>query len=72
MEYDTSLFGAPRRIATSRKVHQPSYQEAPAGLLYMNEKGVILGYNLVRQVICEAGAKIGLTMAPLYADDDIV
>lgn len=38
----------------------------------MNESGDVVGYTLVKQVISEAGAKIGLIMAPLYADGDIV
>ena len=68
LEYDTSVFGAPRRILLEKYVNLPG----SLGWAAVNEKGVILGYNLVRQVICEAGAKIGLTMSPLYADDDVV
>jgi hypothetical protein len=67
-EYDTSIFGAPRRILLEKCVNLPG----SLGWAAVSEKGAVLGYNLVKQVICEAGAKIGLTMAPLYADDDVV
>ena len=67
-EYDTSIFGAPRRILLERYVNLPG----SLGWAAMSKKGAVLGYNLIRQVIREAGAKIGLTMAPLYADNDVV
>jgi predicted GNAT family N-acyltransferase len=67
-EYDTSTFGAPRRILLEKYVNLPG----SLGWAAVNEKGAVLGYNLVRQVVCEAGAKLALCMTPLYADDDVV
>ena len=67
-EYDTSVFGAPRRILLEKYVNLPG----SLGWAAVNEKGVVLGYNLVRQAIFEAGATLGLIMTPLYADDDVV
>ena len=63
-----SIFGAPRRILLEKYVNLPG----SLGWAAVNEKGAVLGYNLVRQVICETGMQIGLTMAPLYADNDVV
>ena len=67
-EYDTSVFGAPRRILLEKYVNLPG----SLGWAAVNEKGAVLGYNLVRQAILEGGAKLGLIMTPLYADYDVV
>ena len=67
-EYDTSVFGAPRRRLLEKCINLPG----SLGWAVVNGKGAVVGYALVKQVICEAGAKIGLSMAPLYADDDII
>jgi GNAT superfamily N-acetyltransferase len=67
-EYDTSIFGAPRRILLEKYVNLPG----SLGWAAVNEKGAILGYNLVRQIICDAGVRLELMMTPLYADDDVV
>jgi GNAT superfamily N-acetyltransferase len=67
-KYDTSIFGAPRRVLLEKYVNLPG----SLGWAAVNEKGAVLGYNLVRQVVCEAGSKLTLCMTPLYADDDVV
>jgi hypothetical protein len=67
-EYDTSIFGAPRRILLEKYINLPG----SLGWAAVNEKGAILGYNLVRQAICDVGARLELMMTPLYADDDNV
>ena len=67
-KYDTFVFGAPRQTLLEKYINLPG----SLGWAAVNEKGAVLGYALVKQVISEAGAKIGLSMAPLYADDDIV
>ena len=67
-KYDTSVFGAPCQRLLEKYVNLPG----SLGWAAVNEKGNILGYTLVKQVISEEGVKIGLIMAPLYADDDIV
>jgi hypothetical protein len=66
--YDTSIFGAPRRILLEKYVNLPG----SLGWAAVNEKGAVLGYNLVRQAICDVGARLELMMTPLYADDDVV
>ena len=66
-EYDTSVFGASRRILLEKYVNLPGSLSWTA----VNEKGDVLGYNLVRQFIIEGG-KFILCMAPLYADNDVV
>jgi hypothetical protein len=66
-EYNTSIFGAPRRILLEKYVNLPG----SLGWAAVNKKGAILGYNLVRQFIFE-GTRLALCMAPLYADDDVV
>ena len=65
-KYDTSVFGAPRRTLLEKCVNIPG----SLGWAAVNEKGDVLGYNLIKQVISGAGTEIGLSMAPLYADDD--
>ena len=67
-KYDTTVFGAPRRILLEKYINIPGSLSWAA----VNESGDVVGYTLVKQVISEAGAKIGLIMAPLYADGDIV
>ena len=66
-EYDTSVFGAPRHTLLEKYVNLPG----SLGWAAVNEKGDILGYNLVRQFIIEGG-KFILCMAPLYADNNVV
>ena len=67
-KYDTSIFGVPRQRLLEKYINIPG----SLGWAAVNEKGDVLGYSLIKQVISEAGAKIGLIMAPLYANDDIV
>ena len=66
-EYDTSVFGAPRRILLEKYVNLPG----SLGWAAVSEKGAVLGYNLVRQFIIE-GVKLAVCMAPLYTDDNVV
>ena len=66
-KYDTSIFGAPRRRLLEKCINLPG----SLGWAAVDGKGAVLGYTLIKQVICEAAASIGLSMAPLYADDDI-
>ena len=66
--YDTTVFGAPRQILLEKYISIPGSLSWAA----VNGSGDVVGYTLVKQVISEAGAKIGLIMAPLYADNDTV
>ena len=68
LQYDTSVFGTQRRTLLHRYISTPGN----LGWVAMNEKGDVIGYNVVKQVLSGAGSEIGLVMAPLYADNDIV
>ena len=60
-KYDTSVFGAPRQALLEKCVNIPG----SLGWAAVNDKGDVLGYNLVKQIISGAGTDIGLSMAPL-------
>ena len=67
-KYDTSIFGAPCRRLLEKCINLPG----SLGWVAVDGNGAVFGYTLVKQVICEAGESIGLSMAPLYADNDIM
>ena len=67
-EYDESVFGTPRRKLLESYINV----SGNTGWAALNEKDDVIGYNVVKQVIAGAGTEIGLVMAPLYADDDVI
>ena len=67
-KYDTDVFGTPRRTLLQRYVNLPG----SLGWAAIDEKGDIIGYNLVKHVITGAGTDFGLSMTPLYADNDLI
>ena len=69
LEYDHLVFGTERRVFTERWISVPG----SLGWAVVNEReDNVLGYAVVKQVIRGAGTEIGLTMAPLFADNAVV
>ena len=66
--YNTSVFGTPRKKLLDKCINIPG----SLGWASVDEKGDIIGYNVVKQVISGAGTETGLVMAPLYADNHLV
>lgn len=66
-KYDMLVYGAPRRELLKNWINLPG----SLGWAAVNERGDVIGYTTVKQVISGAGTEIGLSMTPLYADDDI-
>ena len=66
LEYDQTVFGAPRHVLLT------SWVKLPGNLAWaaVDERhGTVLGYAIIKQVIRDGGTEIGLAMAPLYADN---
>ena len=68
LTYDTSVYGTFRHTFVEKWINIPG----SLGWAAVNEKGDILGYTAVHQIITDRGTDIQLCMAPLYADNDSV
>ena len=64
-DYDTSVFGAPRRTFLEKWISIPG----SLGWAATDGNGELLGYCATRQVYRNGGANMGLNVSPLFADD---
>ena len=67
-DYDTSIFGAPRHKFLGKWISIPGN----LGWAATDGNGDLLGYCATRQVFRNGGTEIGLNMAPLFADDQLI
>lgn len=65
-QYDSSVFG------TSRPVMIEKMMNIPGGLGWaaVDNKGNVIGYNVVRPTIVGKGTEFALTIGPFFADND--
>lgn len=68
VRYDASVFGSVRSTLVQNWIKIPGSM----GWAVLDENGDILGYTVVRPIILHVGMEIGMNMAPLYAENDLV
>lgn len=67
-DYDTSVFGAPRHEFLKKWISIPG----SLGWAAIDGNSTVVGYCATRQIVCNGGAEIGLNMAPLFADNQLI
>ena len=68
VEYDASVFGAPRHNLVEKWIKIAG----SFGWGAVDKSGNVVGYTIVRRTINYMGAEFGLSMAPLYANNDSI
>ncbi len=68
VEYDASVFGAPRRELLEKWINIPG----SLGWGAVDESGNVFGYTTIRRTFNDMGTEFGLSMAPLYANNDSI
>ena len=68
VEYDASVFGAPRHKLLEKWINIPG----SLGWGAVDESGNVLGYTAIKRTINDMGTEFGLSMAPLYANNDSI